>query len=155
MFQVHYAEHNGASPSQASLLITIWSLGNIIGRTLFGQFVNYFRKRILRIYQGAMFLSGLCTLLASISAHYFVLVAYVVLYGFLDGSFIGLLSLVTLEIVGMKNMAQGYGIMLFSIGVPISLGPPTIGKSPSSDMIMNDKKRASYYIRSNPSMSKM
>ena len=45
------------------------------------------------------------------------------------GSFIGLMSLVTLEIVGIDDMAQGYGIMLFSIGVPIAFGPPTIGKS--------------------------
>ena len=48
-------------------------------------------------------------------------------YGFLDGSFIGLLSLVTLDIVGMDDMAQGFGIMLTSIGVPIALGPYLIG----------------------------
>ena len=76
----------------------------------------------------AMFFSGVTTCLAFFADTYWKLICYVVVYGFLDGSFIGLLSLVTLDIVGMKDFAQGYGIMLSAIGVPIALGPPVIGE---------------------------
>lgn len=75
-----------------------------------------------------MFLSGVVSLATYFSNEYWMTVGYVITYGFLDGSFIGLMSLVTLEIVGMDDLAQGFGLMLTSIGVPIALGPYLIGK---------------------------
>ena len=58
-----------------------------------------------------------------------MLCSYVVLYGLLDGSFIGLISLVTFDISGNTETAEKYyGIMLTMIGVPIAVGPPVIGK---------------------------
>lgn len=74
-----------------------------------------------------MFLSGVVTALAYFADNHWKLVCYVITYGFLDGSFIGLMSLVTLDIVGMKDFAQGHGLMLTVIGLPVALGPPVIG----------------------------
>ena len=76
-----------------------------------------------------MFCSGVVTLTAYFATSYWMLVGYVVTYGFLDGSFIGLLCIVTLEIVGLDDLAQGFGLMLTSIGLPIALGPPFVGKN--------------------------
>ena len=76
-----------------------------------------------------MFASGLASVAAYFAAKtYTMLVCYVVVYGFLDGSFIGLMSLVTLDITGIKYFAQGYGLTLAFMGVPIALGPPIVGK---------------------------
>lgn len=127
---VNYAEtHVEVSASSASLLISIWSISNIFGRALFGKVASFKRVRphLLRLYQVCMFFSGVVTLSTYFATTYWMLVGYVVCYGFLDGSFIGLLSLVTLDIVGMDDMAQGFGIMLTSIGIPIALGPYLIG----------------------------
>ncbi len=52
---------------------------------------------------------------------------YALMYGFLDGSFIGLISIVTMQIVGLEDIGQGWGMMLLSISLPIALGPPTVG----------------------------
>ncbi|XP_065643775.1 monocarboxylate transporter 10 [Hydra vulgaris] len=133
VFLVSYAEQIGSSPPNASLLITVWSVSSIIGRIAFGKFVSYKKKQILNIYQYAMFFSATVSLVTMFATKYWHLVCYVVLYGLLDGSFIGLISLVTMEIVGVKQLPQGYGIMLTSIGFPIALGPTLTG-------YINDKK---------------
>lgn len=56
-----------------------------------------------------------------------MLCSYVILYGFLDGSFVGLLSLVTLEITSQADLGRAYGTMLTFIGIPIAIGPPVVG----------------------------
>ena len=127
-FQVYYAERIGVSPSHASFLISIWSISSIVGRIFFGKLMHHFKKHLLRGYQIAMFGSGCVTVMAYFSNRYWMLVTYVITYGFLDGSFIGLISLATLEIVGLNKLAHGYGIMLTFIGLPIAAGPPLIGK---------------------------
>lgn len=129
LLKVHYTEIKlNVSPSKASLLISIWSISSITGRILFGKFVGYFNRPILRCYQVSMFLSGCITTISYFSSTYWMLVGYVVSYGFLDGSFIGLLSLTTLDLVGFECFDQGFGLMLTSIGLPIALGPPIVGK---------------------------
>lgn len=75
-----------------------------------------------------MFCSGAVSLAAFFADSYWMLCGYVVLYGFLDGSFVGLMSLVILEITDEDNLPLAYGTMLTFIGIPIALGPPVIGK---------------------------
>ncbi|XP_057301026.1 monocarboxylate transporter 10-like [Hydractinia symbiolongicarpus] len=124
---VNYAEHLGISSTSSSYLISIWSISSICGRLLYGKFISYHRKCILWVYQVSMCFSGIVSLAAYFFTNFWMLAGYVVIYGLLDGSFIGLLSLFTLKIVGLQNFAQGYGIMLTIIGLPIALGPPIIG----------------------------
>ena len=95
---------------------------------VFGKLISYVRQHLIFVYQVSMFLSGVVSILTYFASSHWSLVSYVLAYGFLDGSFIGLLSLVTLDIVGVRDFAQGYGIMLTSIGIPIAVGPPIIGK---------------------------
>ncbi|XP_066932770.1 monocarboxylate transporter 10-like [Clytia hemisphaerica] len=131
---VNYATHNlQISPTNASFLISIWSISNIIGRMVYGKIISCVREHLIIVYQFSMFLSGVVSILTYFATSHWSLVSYVIAYGFLDGSFIGLLSLVTLDIVGARDFAQGYGIMLTSIGIPIAVGPPIIG-------MMNDSK---------------
>ena len=126
--QVNYSEKIGIDSRAASYLISIWSISIIFGRLFFGKLVTYWHLHLLRIYQIAMFFTGVATSVTYFATQYSMFLAYVITCGFLDGSFIGLLSLVILEIVGEDDLAQGFGIMLTSTGLPIALGPPLIGK---------------------------
>ena len=89
------------------------------------------------LYQLCMLISGTVTLFSSMSTAFWHLVLYSIAYGFLDGSFIGLLSIVTMQIVGLEDLAQGWSVMLFSISLPIAFGPPTVGKCFSIKIILN------------------
>lgn len=143
----HYAEHLGASPQKSSLLLTGIASSSILGRMFFGKISNLKPTFTIPIYQLAMFCSGLLTLFFSMATQFWHLIIYSLLYGFLDGSFIGLISIVTMQIVGLEDVAQGWGMMLFSIAVPIALGPPTVGWMNENNSIDG---RALFYLSGVP-----
>eukprot|EP00794_Sanderia_malayensis_P010723 gene10723-11871_t len=143
----HYAKHVGASPKESSLLLTAIASSSILGRLLFGKLSNHKPKMTMQIYQFAMFCSGVLTLFFSMSTKFWHLITYSLLYGFLDGSFIGLMSIVTIQIVGVEDIGQGWGMMLLSIALPIALGPPTVGWMNESDSIDG---RALFYLSGLP-----
>lgn len=74
-----------------------------------------------------MFLSGLASLLCPLASSYWTLVLYVAVLGILDGSFIGLMSIVTLDIVGVHKIAPAWGILFFCQSFTYLLGPPAAG----------------------------
>ena len=76
-----------------------------------------------------MFLSGLASLLCPLASSYWALVLYVAVLGILDGSFIGLMSIVTLDIVGVHKIAPAWGILFFCQSFTYLLGPPAAGTS--------------------------
>ena len=76
-----------------------------------------------------MFLSGLASLLCPLTSSYWALVLYVAVLGILDGSFIGLMSIVTLDIVGVHKIAPAWGILFFCQSFTYLLGPPVAGTS--------------------------
>jgi len=123
-----YAEEIGASSQSSSLLLTAIAASAMFGRMVFGKISNLKPEITMPVYQLCMLISGTITLFSSMSTTFWHLVLYSIAYGFLDGSFIGLLSIVTMQIVGLEELAQGWSVMLFSIALPIALGPPTVGK---------------------------
>lgn len=125
--QSKYAEEIGADTQASSLLLTAIAASAMLGRVCFGKVSNYRPGVTMAVYQFSMFASGILTLFASFSTTFWHLVLYSIAYGFLDGSFIGLISIVTMQIVGLVHMAQGWSVMLFSISFPIALGPATVG----------------------------
>ena len=74
-----------------------------------------------------MFLSGLASVLCPLANSYWALVLYVVVLGILDGSYIGLMSIVTLDIVGVHKIAPAWGILFFCQSFTYLLGPPAAG----------------------------
>lgn len=74
-----------------------------------------------------MFLSGLASVLCPLANSYWALVLYVVVLGILDGSYIGLMSIVTLDIVGVHKIASAWGILFFCQSFTYLLGPPAAG----------------------------
>ena len=76
-----------------------------------------------------MFLSGLASLLCPLASSYWTLVLYVAVLGILDGSFRGLMSIVTLDIVGVHKIAPAWGILFFCQSFTYLLGPPAAGTS--------------------------
>ena len=76
-----------------------------------------------------MFLSGLASVLCPLGNTFWVLVVYVVVLGILDGSYIGLMSIVTLDIVGVDKIAPAWGILFFCQSFTYLLGPPAAGNA--------------------------
>lgn len=75
-----------------------------------------------------MLLIGLASALCPLAKSYEALVVYVIVLGLLDGSYIGLMSIVTLEIVKINNIIRAWGILYFCQSFTYLLGPPTAGE---------------------------
>ena len=118
------------SLQNATLLITFMSAGSAIGKIIYGRVSDYFQSRTPTIYIGSMFLSGLCSILFSfVSTSYAGLVGYVIIFGLLDGSFIGLMSIMTLKCTGsVELMSYSWGISLMFMSCSMAVGPPSVGK---------------------------
>ena len=106
------------------------SAGSAVGKLIYGKISDYFQSRTSTIYILSMFASGLCSILLSfVSTSYAGLVVYVTLFGLLDGSFIGLMSIMTLKCTGsVELMSHSWGVSLMFMSCSMVVGPPTVGK---------------------------
>ncbi|EDO46207.1 predicted protein [Nematostella vectensis] len=126
-FLVRYSEDLGIPPSTGSWLISYLGIASAVGRILFGKLSDICCIRNLHIYKACMLLSGLASALCSVATTYGGLITYVVALGILDGSYIGLMSIVTLEIVGFSKISPAWGILFFCQSFTYLLGPPAAG----------------------------
>lgn len=81
----------------------------------------------LLLYIICMFMSGLSSLIAIFSESYSMLVLYSVILGIFDGSFIGLMSIVTFECSGGENKSQAWGAALMAMSLSMLVGTPFAG----------------------------
>ena len=71
--------------------------------------------------------------------HYIGLVVYTFILGLLDGSFIGLMSIMTFRCTGSAElMSDSWGISLMFMSCSMLIGPPTVGKLPWKKLILVD-----------------
>jgi hypothetical protein len=106
------------------------SAGSAVGKIIYGRMSDYFQSRTQTIYVISMFTSGLCSILFSfLSTSYTGLVFYVTVFGLLDGSFIGLMSVMAFKCTGsIELMSCSWGLSLMFMSCSMIVGPPTVGK---------------------------
>lgn len=76
-----------------------------------------------------MVLTGLTSAICIMATSYKMLVIYVIIIGILDGSFIGLMSIVTFECCGNENMSHAWGGVLMCMSLTMLVGAPAGSKS--------------------------
>ena len=128
-FQIKYALSLGISGSTASLMMTVWSASNLVGRLIFGAFISRYRHLLLMTYQVALILSAIVSGLAYFATNIWSLFLYSFVYGLLDGSNIGLVTLVTFDLTSRRDLGAAWGILQTVIGIPTFAGPVLIGKN--------------------------
>uniref|UniRef100_A0A7M5UUK8 Monocarboxylate transporter n=2 Tax=Clytia hemisphaerica TaxID=252671 RepID=A0A7M5UUK8_9CNID len=130
---IKYAMTIGISSSTASLMLAVWSGSNFLGRICYGCFIANHREKLLSTYQISMFLSGVVSAAAYFADNTWSLFLYCCIYGILDGSNIGLASLVTIDLTSPLDLGAAWGIQQTINGIPSIAGPVLIGA-------MNDAK---------------
>ena len=55
-------------------------------------------------------------------------IAYCAVFGLTEGAYIGLTSVIAMDIMGMETFVHAYGVQLFFMGAACVIGPPLIGK---------------------------
>ena len=55
-------------------------------------------------------------------------IVYCSVYGITSGTYVGLMSAVLIDLIGLESFVQAFGIQLFCTGSGRIIGPPIIGK---------------------------
>jgi predicted MFS family arabinose efflux permease len=53
---------------------------------------------------------------------------YAAFFGFFSGGYVGLTSIVTVDLVGVDKLSDAFGVLLLFQGVAVAIGTPIVGK---------------------------
>lgn len=124
-----YAKTNGISDSDASFVISIVGIVSIIGRIMTGLAAHSVDVEELILYSGNFGITGLATCLLPLFADtYAGFVVYVVIFGMYSGGVYALLLTITMDIVGIENLSNAFGVEMIFCGTGYLIGPPLSGK---------------------------
>ena len=59
--------------------------------------------------------------------NYLTLILYCIVFGVTYGAYVGLESVILIDVIGLRSFIQGYGIQMFFEGLGLVIGPPIIG----------------------------
>ncbi|EDO49501.1 predicted protein [Nematostella vectensis] len=124
---VRLSEELGSSYRDGSLLLTYMSAASAVGKVIFGKISDSDCVNTLVLYQMCMVLTALTSVISILATGYQMLVVYAVILGLLDGSFIGLMSIVTFECSEPDNMSQAWGGVLMCMSFTMLVGAPAGG----------------------------
>ena len=80
-------------------------------------------------------LSGL--IISKFCHTYAAQIAYCAIFGLTEGAYIGLTSVITIDIMGMETFVHAYGVQLFFMGAACVTGPPLIGENNLENLELN------------------
>ncbi len=83
----------------------------------------------LVLYNTTLIIAGVATMVAPycnelVQTH----MTYAALFGFFSGGYVGLTSIVVVDLVGVDKLSDAFGVLLLFQGVAVALGTPIVGK---------------------------
>ena len=118
----------GYTSDQASMLFFSMGVASAISRILYGITVKVPFLRPIRVFTFTVFLCGIFTIAYPFGKSYPVLVALVSSIGVFYASYGSLPPLITIDLVGIENLATSYGYVCVADGIGFFLGGPAAGK---------------------------
>ena len=85
-------------------------------------------KRLV-LYNTTLIIAGAATMAAPyctaiVGTH----MTYAALFGFFSGGYVGLTSIIVVDLVGVDKLSDAFGVLLLFQGVAVALGTPIVGK---------------------------
>ena len=118
----------GVDISLSTLLITLFGVGNIIGRILFGSLGSIKGVKIYDLYSSVLICGGLSILFGAFSYSYPMMVASIVGYGIFYGAQFSLNAVVLTEITGFELFHYGLSVACITQGLGEIFGVPIAAK---------------------------
>jgi len=123
-----YAISKGTSVIEASSLYTALGFGSMTGRFLSGLIASDNRIGPILLHIGCLNIAGLLIALSPVITETFASqVVQAAMFGLYSGSMVPLSSLIVIELLGIEEMGQGFGVLCLFQGVGFLMGPPCAG----------------------------
>ncbi|XP_077019922.1 monocarboxylate transporter 6 [Tamandua tetradactyla] len=129
IFLVPYAMQHGVEEQQAALLISIIGFSNIFLRPLAGLVAGWrtFAAHRMYLFSLAVLLNGLTNLLCTVSADFWLLVGYCLVYSVSMSCIGALIFQVLMDTVPMDRFSSALGLFTILESISILISPPIAG----------------------------
>lgn len=108
-------------------LISIIGASNLIGRIILGYISDKPWVNRLLAYNVCLTIAGISTALAMVCWEFWGLAMYATAFGFNIGAYVGLTSVVLVDLLGIEKLTNAFGLLLLFQGIASLIGPPFAG----------------------------
>ncbi|GAB1597584.1 monocarboxylate transporter 12-like [Argonauta hians] len=122
-----YALERKLDSNKAAMLVSIIGVSNTFGRVVFGYLSDNPRINRIMLYATSLVICGIATLLFPFLEIYPLQVLYSVIFGIFTGVFISITSVVLVDLLGLENLTNSFGLTLMIQGIATLIGPPFAG----------------------------
>lgn len=117
----------GMNIDKAGMLISIIGGANTIGRIVLGYVSDKPWINRLYIYNWSLTICGLATFLSAFCTSFYSLAIYSTVFGFTIGAYVGLTSVILVDLLGLEKLTNAFGLLLLFQGIASLIGPPIAG----------------------------
>lgn len=81
----------------------------------------------LHVYNICLTICGIATALSAFCYEFWGLAVYSIVFGFTIGAYVGLTSVILVDLLGLENLTNAFGLLLMFQGIASFVGPPIGG----------------------------
>ncbi|XP_058064043.1 monocarboxylate transporter 12 [Anopheles bellator] len=117
----------GIDTQHSSYLIGIIGIANTVGRIVLGYISDKPWVNRLAVYNCSLTVCGVATACSVLCTSYESLAVYSAVFGFTIGAYVGLTSVILVDLLGLEKLTNAFGLLLLFQGIASFLGPPIAG----------------------------
>ncbi|KAJ1524199.1 hypothetical protein ONE63_010720 [Megalurothrips usitatus] len=117
----------GLSKLESSLLVSVIGIANLIGRLVLGYVSDKPWVNRLLVYNLSLTIAGVGTVLVVVCNDFWSLAIYASVFGFTIGAYVGLTSVILVDLLGLDKLTNAFGLLLLFQGLASFVGPPIGG----------------------------
>jgi len=111
----------------AKYLLSIVGIANTIGRVVLGFIADRPWVNRLYLYNTSLAICGLSMALSNFWTNYAGQAVFCAVFGMTSGAYVGLTSVVLVDLLGLDNLTNAFGLLMLFQGIASVIGPPFIG----------------------------
>lgn len=112
---------------EAAFLLSIIGIANTLGRLFLGWLSDQRIINRLYLYNSCLVLCGVSMGLSSFMTTYNWQIVYCAIFGVTSGAYVGLTSVVLVDLLGLDKLTNAFGLLLMFQGIASVIGPPFTG----------------------------
>lgn len=127
VYIVSRARELGMSLDDASVLLSIIGIANTVGRIILGYLSDKPWVNRLLVYNMCLTICGIATALSAFCLDFTSLAIYASVFGFTIGAYVGLTSVILVDLLGLEKLTNAFGLLLLFQGIASFVGSPFAG----------------------------
>ena len=128
VFTVDRAVAWNISGEDAAFLLSVIGISNTIARLCLGWLSDREWINRLYLYNTCLVICGVSMGLSVFMNTYTTQAIYCAIFGVTSGAYVGLTSVVLVDLLGLDKLTNAFGLLLMFQGIASVIGPPIIGE---------------------------